>query len=142
MSRIIDSLDFTSFAERPKWLCGFSDITVLHSHVQARYDIATLHSPMCGAFTPETDGADYLESFRAALGGHPLQYATAPSVYNKGGQARGIVTGGNLAILAHLTGSISEADTAGKLLFIEDIGETPVQCRPPAAEPETGRQAG
>ena len=50
-SRIIDEIDFKQFVEKPKWILGFSDITVLHSHIQSQYQIATMHSPMCGAFT-------------------------------------------------------------------------------------------
>jgi muramoyltetrapeptide carboxypeptidase len=123
MSRIIDELDFTAFCRQPKWICGFSDITVLHSHIQAQYGIPTLHSPMCGAFKPETEQEDYLLSFRRALTGAPLLYTTPAATYNRTGEAEAILTGGNLAILAHLTGSASEADTDGKILFIEDIGE-------------------
>ena len=123
MSRIIDELDFTAFCRQPKWICGFSDITVLHSHIQAQYGIPTLHSPMCGAFKPETEQEDYLLSFQRALTGAPLLYTTPAATYNRTGEAEAILTGGNLAILAHLTGSASEADTDGKILFIEDIGE-------------------
>ena len=123
MSRIIDALDFNAFIEHPKWICGFSDITVLHSHIQANYGIATLHSPMCGAFTPETENKEYLKTLRLALTGEPLSYHVPPSQYNRHGTAEGVLTGGNLAILAHLTGSVSEVGTAGKLLFIEDISE-------------------
>ena len=123
MSRIIDEIDFTAFVEKPKWICGFSDITVLHSHIQANYNIATLHSPMCGTFKPETWQEEYLTTLCKALKGEPLSYKAAPSPYNRYGKATGTLTGGNLAILAHLTGSASEAGTAGKLLFIEDIAE-------------------
>jgi len=123
MSRIIDSLDLTSFIEKPKWMCGFSDITVLHNHLQAKHNIASLHSPMCGAFKPETEHTDYLKTLYAALTGAPLTYTTPPSSYNRAGTTEAQLTGGNLAILAHLTGSVSEVDTAGKILFIEDIGE-------------------
>ena len=123
MSRIIDDIDFTKFEKKPKWVCGFSDITVLHNHLQARYHIPALHSPMCGAFKPETNGADHLKSFFAALTGQALTYTAPPSPYNRAGSTEAILTGANLAILAHLTGSVSEVDTAGKILFIEDIGE-------------------
>ena len=123
MSRIIDALDFTGFLQKPKWMCGFSDITVLHNHLQARYGMASLHSPMCGAFKPETENETYLTTLHTALTGGSLQYHTPPAPFNKNGTAEGILTGGNLAILAHLTGSVSEVDTAGKILFIEDIGE-------------------
>ncbi|HTN47777.1 MAG TPA: LD-carboxypeptidase [Flavipsychrobacter sp.] len=123
VSRIIDELDFSKFIESPKWICGFSDITVLHSHLHAIYKIPTLHSPMCGAFQPETENADYILQFRAALTGQPVSQEFPASPYNRTGEATGILTGGNLAMLAHLTGSVSEADMDGKILFVEDIGE-------------------
>jgi muramoyltetrapeptide carboxypeptidase len=123
MSRIIDALDLTEFEKRPKWLCGFSDITVLHNQIHAKTGIATLHSPMCGAFKPETVEADYMQSLRRALTGVALKYEIPTTLHNRNGQAKGVLTGGNLAILAHLTGSASEVETRGKILFIEDIGE-------------------
>ena len=123
MSRIIDALDFTAFLKRPKWVCGFSDITVLHNHLQAMYGISSLHSPMCGAFKPETENEGHLKSLLTALTGGSLAYHTPPSLFNRNGDAEAVLTGGNLAMLAHLAGSISEVDTAGKILFIEDIGE-------------------
>ena len=123
LSRIIDRIDFSAFERQPKWVCGFSDITVLHSHIQATSRIPTLHSPMGAAFTPDTTNSDYIKSFYAALTGESLHYYTPESPYNRHGMAEGILTGGNLAILAHLTGSVSEVDTTDKILFIEDIGE-------------------
>ena len=123
VSRIIDAINFERFAQNPKWICGFSDITVLHSHIHQQYGIATLHSPMCGAFTPESDGSFFIESLRRALTGKLLSYAFPAAATNRAGVAEGIVTGGNLAILAHLTGSASQVNTEGKILFIEDIGE-------------------
>jgi len=123
MSRIIDRLDFTAFVKKPKWICGFSDITVLHNHIMANYGISTLHSPMCGVFKPDTVNTDYIKSFYAALTGESIHYHTEPSAFNRMGEAEAILTGGNLAILAHLSGSRSAVDTSGKILFIEDIGE-------------------
>ncbi len=123
MSRIIDDLDFTAFYQKPKWVCGFSDITLLHSHIQANYNIATLHSPMCGAFSPDTEHSDFLLSLKEALEGKPAVYQTGASSFNRPGKATGILTGGNLAMLAHSTGSVSAVDTRDKILFIEDIGE-------------------
>ena len=123
MSRIVDQLDFTAFLQKPKWICGFSDIVVLLNHLQARYFMPSLHSPMCGAFKPETETADYLRTMYTALTGGPLQYHVSPSPYNRAGNAEAVLTGGNLAILAHLTGSASEVVTEDKILFIEDIGE-------------------
>jgi muramoyltetrapeptide carboxypeptidase len=123
VSRIIDKIDFTAFLKRPKWICGFSDITVLHNHLQANFQLPSLHSPMCGAFKPETENEDHLKMLYAALTGESLYYHAPASPYNRMGTTEGILTGGNLAILAHLTGSSSDANTAEKILFIEDIGE-------------------
>lgn len=123
LSRIIDQLDFTKFAQYPKWICGFSDITVLHSHIHATLGIPTIHSVMCGAFKPETEHEDYLLSLRKALLGETLDYSIAASPWNRTGTADAIVVGGNLAMLAHLSGSVSDIDTVGKILFIEDVGE-------------------
>ncbi|HYD21952.1 MAG TPA: LD-carboxypeptidase [Flavipsychrobacter sp.] len=123
LSRIIDSLDFTKFKDKPKWICGLSDITVLHNHIQAMLGIPTLHSVMGRAFSPQSEHSDYIKCFRDAITGNPLQYSSPPSPFNRSGTAEGILTGGNLALLAHLTGSASEVDTTGKILFIEDVGE-------------------
>ncbi len=123
MSRIVDQLDFTRFSENPKWICGFSDITVIHNHVQARLGIQTLHSPMSGHFRPEHEHSPMLQSFLQALTGKALRYHTPPNVSNKPGLVRGILTGGNLALVSHLTGSVSEVDNKGKILFLEDVGE-------------------
>lgn len=123
LSRIIDQLDFTLFAQRPKWICGFSDITVLHSHIQSQYGIPTLHSVMCGAFKPETERSEYILSLHRALSGQALSQTFAASEANRPGVAVGKLVGGNLAMLAHLSGSVSQINTEGCILFIEDIGE-------------------
>jgi muramoyltetrapeptide carboxypeptidase len=123
LSRIIDNLDFSSFIKNPKWICGFSDITVLHSHIQANFNIATLHSPMCGAFKETEKLPGNLLSLQQAWTGIPYTFPVQPHAFNREGSATGEVVGGNLAILAHLSGSGSQLNTAGKILFIEDIGE-------------------
>ena len=78
---------------------------------------------MCNAYKPETIESDHLQSFFDAVAGKPLSYHVPASSYNRTGTSQGILTGGNLAILAHITGSASELDTEDKILFIEDIGE-------------------
>lgn len=123
VSRILDAIDWTKFREAPKWICGFSDLTALHSHLHQTQEIASLHSPMCGAFTPESEHSYYIESLRLALTGGPLCYEFQASNWNKAGEAQGFLVGGNLALLAHLCGSVSQLNTKGKILFIEDIGE-------------------
>lgn len=123
LSRIIDAIDFSHFLKNPKWICGFSDITVLHSHIQANFNIATLHSPMCGAFAAATDLPDNIMSLQQTWTGQSFHFPIPTHEYNRPGQATAEVVGGNLAILAHLSGSKSQLDTTGKILFIEDIGE-------------------
>lgn len=122
-SKLIDNLDYRLFAENPKWICGFSDITALHSDIHQKFGIATLHSPMCRAFNPESESSDTIQSLRRAWAGEALVYETGGSVYNRPGTAEGLLVGGNLALLGHMTGSKSQLDTNGKILFIEDIGE-------------------
>jgi muramoyltetrapeptide carboxypeptidase len=123
LSRIIDRLNFEKFVQRPKWICGFSDITVLHSHIARQWGIATLHSPMCGAFRDDVDQAIHLNSFFQTLKGAYPEYPIEVNPYNRAGHAEGVLVGGNLAMLAHLSGSVSQQVTEGKILFLEDIGE-------------------
>lgn len=123
LSRIIDEIDFKAFLNKPKWICGFSDITILHSHLESRYLMPSLHSPMCGAFAPDTVNEAYLRTFHAALMGESIMYHIPDSIHNRHGIAEATITGGNLAILTHLMGSASEVNTEEKILFIEDIGE-------------------
>jgi muramoyltetrapeptide carboxypeptidase len=123
LSRIIDRLNFDAFIKKPKWICGFSDIVVLLNHVQAQFEIPVLHSPMCNAYAPDTLDSDHLQSFFTVLSGGNLSYTIPPNKHNRTGIAEGILTGGNLAILAHLTCSVSEVNTDGKILFLEDVGE-------------------
>lgn len=123
LSRIIDGLQFEAFLHKPKWICGFSDITVLHSHLEALYQVPTLHSPMCGAYKPGNEAEPWMQQFHAALTGASFTYPVVQSPYNRRGQAEGVLTGGNLSLLTHLMGSASEVNTNGKILFLEDIGE-------------------
>lgn len=123
MSRIIDDLDFGHFIHTPKWICGFSDITVLHSHINTNYGIATLHGPMCSSFTEGNNELDFLHSFKHILSGKTVAYPLPAGKHNIPGKAKGLLVGGNLAMLAHLTGSASQVNTRDKILFIEDIGE-------------------
>jgi muramoyltetrapeptide carboxypeptidase len=123
MSRIIDSLDFKKFKKNPKWLIGFSDITVLHAHVYSRFNIASLHSPMAAAFNDGEYEKEFVQSLRKALQGKSSNYTCAPHLFNRYGKAEGKLVGGNLSILAHLAGSRSAFKTKGKILFIEDVGE-------------------
>ena len=120
-SRIVDDLDFTRFKKSPKWLVGFSDLTVFLSHL-VRLGFAALHAPMVKTMTNE-GGKEGMEVLRKALFGGKLAYQVPPHHFNRPGLAKGQVMGGNLCLLAHIIGSDSAVDTAGKILFIEDINE-------------------
>lgn len=122
-SRIIDQLDFRKFSKHPKWIIGYSDVTVFHCHLYANYGIASLHSPMASAFAD--GGADSPEvlSLRQALRGEKLKYPLEPHAFNRKGTAVGELVGGNLSLIAHLCGSASEIKTKGRILFLEDVGE-------------------
>ena len=123
LSRIIDHIDFTKFIQHPKWLIGFSDITVLHAHIHTNYSIATIHAPMAAAFNASLNPNPYTDSLFNAIEGSPLSYSADVHPFNKLGTAKGGIIGGNLTIIAHLVGSVSAYQTKGKILFIEDIGE-------------------
>ncbi|RYY96259.1 MAG: LD-carboxypeptidase, partial [Chitinophagaceae bacterium] len=123
LSRIIDRLHFKAFKKHPKWLIGFSDITVLHSHVWEHYGIASLHAPMAAAFNDEGPGSHFVNTLRDALSGAPSGYSVEPHVLNRPGQAEGVLVGGNLSLLAHAIGTPSELRTKKTILFLEDIGE-------------------
>jgi muramoyltetrapeptide carboxypeptidase len=120
---ILDKLDFTRFRKNPKWLCGYSDITALHSHVQRQFGIATLHSVMCSGITPHTIDDEYVHSLAAALKGKPYRYTAPAHPLNREGKTSGILVGGNLSMLANLSGTRSQINTKGKILLLEDIGE-------------------
>lgn len=123
VGRIIDALDFKGFRKHPKWIIGFSDITVLHAHILQRYGIATLHAPMANAFNAGGFRNRYVKSLHKALLGQPFDISVKRHRYNRTGLAKGILTGGNLSLIAHLTGSKSAVDCKGKILFLEDVGE-------------------
>lgn len=126
--RIIDALDFTLFKKHPKWITGFSDISVLHAHVQAVCKTASIHSKMCSSFPDSWDEADEerkatILSIKEALTGTAMQYFAPPHSSNKIGTAKGILLGGNLRTLESLAGSKSALPLKNALLFIEDVGE-------------------
>ncbi len=123
VGRIIDRIDFKKFKKHPKWIIGFSDITILHSHIYRHYKIATLHAPMAGAFNDDGYKNQYVRSLKNALEGKKTRYEIAPHERNKKGEAVGELIGGNLSLLAHLSGISSEYKYKGRILFLEDVGE-------------------
>lgn len=123
ISRIIDDIDFRKFRKKPKWIIGYSDVTVLHSHIHSNFKIATLHSPMAAAFNNGGYKNKYVLSLKDALEGKKANYQCKSNKRNRNGNVKGALVGGNLALLAHLVGTASDIDTKGKILFLEDVGE-------------------
>lgn len=119
--RIIDELDFTRFNQNPKWLIGFSDITVLLSHAFAQQNTQSIHAQM--PYTFEESSTEALASLRKALFGEEVSYAYKSEFKNKAGKAEGVLIGGNLSLLMAMQGSVSEMDYTDKILFLEDVGE-------------------
>jgi len=119
--RIIDQLDFSIFKKNPKWVIGYSDITVLHAHIHGM-NIETLHAQMPVDIENKTEASR--ASIQQVLFGEPycISYNSS-NPHTKHGSVKGELVGGNLSILYSLCGSPSAINTNGKILFIEDLDE-------------------
>ncbi|MFC0603275.1 S66 peptidase family protein [Winogradskyella pulchriflava] len=121
--RILDRLDYTKFREKPKWIIGYSDITALHNQVHNE-GFESLHALMCVSLTKDlSEIQSTVDTFKSALFGSPENYDLEGSSYNREGEAKGQLIGGNLTMLHTMLGSKESIDTSGKILFIEEIGE-------------------
>lgn len=118
--RVVDLIDFTAFKKSPKWLVGFSDVTVLHNHLNTM-GYKSIHGIMPISLAKASPEA--IESLRLSLFGQPLQYAIDPHPMNRLGKATGELVGGNLSILYSVLGSPSAIDCTDKILYIEDLDE-------------------
>lgn len=122
LSRIIDGVDFSPLKKNPKWVIGYSDITLLHCHLNKKIRLASMHAPMAGAFN---DGVNniYVQSLKRALLGKVSAYKIRSHELNRTGRAEGQLIGGNLSLLVNSIGSVSEPEVKNKILFIEEVGE-------------------
>ena len=123
MGRIVDRINFVKFRKKPKWVIGFSDITVFHAHVYRRFSIAGIHAPMAAAFNDLEYKNEYVQSLQKVLTGKKSKYTSASHSFNKPGTVAAPLIGGNLSLLAHLVGTPSALKTKGHILFLEDVGE-------------------
>ena len=126
--RIVDRLRWDKFRLRPKWIIGFSDLTVIHSLLNRQFKIASLHSKMCNSFPDDWSKAEpvqieTIESINQALRGMKMQYRATPNPNNRPGIAEGVLVGGNLKTLETMSATASDLITGGKILFVEDTGE-------------------
>lgn len=119
-ARIINQIDFSSLKRNPKWICGFSDVTVLHNALH-NIGIQSIHSVM-PVQAPNTDTSS-LETLRKALFGEPLSYEWNHHSLNKIGKTEFVIMGGNLSIIYSLGGTKYDVSTKEKILFIEDLDE-------------------
>ena len=127
MLRIIDDIDMAPLIDHPKWLIGFSDITALHSHAHTNIGLETIHANMLINFQKDNFDATSFETLMKALKGEELFYEwQTPEQHqklNKHGSITAEIVGGNLSLLYACTGTASDLDCVGKILFIEDIEE-------------------
>lgn len=126
--RIVDGINWEAFQKYPKWVIGFSDITVLHNHIHTHCHIASIHSKMTNSFPDDWSKAEPIQietilSIKDALEGRKMQYSAVPNPQNKKGNSEGVLIGGNLRTMENLSGTASDINTDGKILFVEDTGE-------------------
>ena len=119
--RILDLVNWKIIRKNPKWICGYSDVTVLHSYLHQNLNMQTLHCSMPINF--EKNSPDSIHDLMNSLMGKTDQISFEANLLNRKGNADGILVGGNLSILYSLLGSDSQIDTKGKILFIEDLDE-------------------
>jgi muramoyltetrapeptide carboxypeptidase len=119
--RVIDGLNFDEFKQNPKWIIGYSDITVLHSHIH-NFGIETLHAQM--PLEIEKKSIESRNGIFEVLFGrkHGIKYDSGHK-FNRNGEATATLVGGNLSVLYSLCGSASAINSEGKILFIEDLDE-------------------
>jgi muramoyltetrapeptide carboxypeptidase len=123
MTRILDQLDFTAFLKNPKWICGFSDVTALHLKLQS-LGVQSIHSTMPVYFT-KPEASDSVNSlYKALIGRDPIFIdALLNNPFNKFGEAKGELVGGNLSLIVDSLGTKTEIQTENKILIIEEIDE-------------------
>ena len=122
-THLLDHIDWKKFKKNPKWIIGFSDITILHTYLLTEIGVASIHGPMANAFNEDNGINRYTLSLKDSLEGKPVHYTAKPHAQNTYGKATAPMVGGNLSLLAHAVGTNADVDPRGKILFIEDVGE-------------------
>ena len=122
LSRIVSELNFTKIKAHPKWVIGFSDITILHAALQ-KHGIQSIHGPMAAGFGKGDAGLPYIMALKQMLEGAALPVEAKAHPANLLGHSKGILVGGNLCLMTHLIGGENQLDTKGKILCFEDVGE-------------------
>lgn len=121
-ARIIDRLDFSKFMKSPRWIAGYSDITVFHAQL-LQLGVESLHSTMPLDFPEDGQISQAVKMLFQIASGKKADYKIEPRPHNRNGKVKGMLVGGNLSMICSLLGSPTEVDTVGKILFIEEVGE-------------------
>ncbi|SFE57859.1 S66 peptidase family protein [Sunxiuqinia elliptica] len=120
--RLVDQLDFSNFRKHPKWLVGFSDITILHAKIQQE-GFCSIHGAMPGFYLREEQPTESFAELVKVLRGQAEAISVPAHNFNREGKGQGLLVGGNLSILYSLLGTPLQANTKGDILFIEDLSE-------------------
>jgi muramoyltetrapeptide carboxypeptidase len=121
--RTLQPLNFDKFIQQPKWIIGYSDITVFHSIVNNKYNTETLHAPMPFNYGKNDADWDSINQTFDILFGNTPEYTITKHPLNINGKTEGELIGGNLSVLYSLRGTPADYNPEGKILFIEDIDE-------------------
>jgi muramoyltetrapeptide carboxypeptidase len=120
--RIVDGLDFSSWISHPKWICGYSDVTVFHACVNS-FNSSSLHAIMPVNIQGEDMAINSFNTMLTAMQKGEISYSIPAHPLNRTGQAKGILTGGNLSVLYSINGNNESLFSEGKILFIEDVDD-------------------
>ncbi len=121
--RLLEELNHEVIRRNPKWIVGYSDITVLHSYFNKVIGFETIHGSMPINCLPETSQNETWTRLRGVMEGKPLSYEIGSHALNRQGRAEGMLVGGNLSVLFSLRGTFCDIDTDGRILFLEDLDE-------------------
>lgn len=119
--KLLDKLNWDKFLINPKWIIGYSDITALHNHIN-NLGVETVHGITTKRLNVNYNEETFL-TLRKALSGNKLNYEIPAHAFNKKGNAKGKLVGGNLSIIYSLAGSESFIKGEDLILFIEDWNE-------------------
>ena len=119
--RLLDKIDWGHWRKHPKWICGFSDVTAIHLHLQQNLNMASMHCEMMLGYAENAVAAH--TTFFNTLQGKTFSYLSPSHKLNRPGKATGEIIGGNLSVLYSMLGSATQPDTTGKILFLEDLDE-------------------
>lgn len=126
--RMVDGINTEFLSKNEKWIIGFSDVTVIHSHVLTKCNLAVLHATM-PIFMDGKEGMDYehvgiaIDSMLDVIMGKAYSFQLNQNESVNLNTFSGEIIGGNLSVLASIVDSVSEVEYDNKILFIEDLDE-------------------